>query len=156
MPTNRYFKLPTLRRQLAVIAISVLGYGLLVGFGDFYFPQLSDPTKKKLTQIGLVFLYLASLSAGLAFVWSNKAKLNLRKAEATKAKCLQQIALLQDQAKLLNKPFSVEITQRKSEVREADYQIQLVNKLPNVYDYSGALSLVLVAIGTALCFIGAG
>jgi hypothetical protein len=156
MPANRYFNLPTLGRQLTVIAAAVIGYGLLVGLGDFYFPDLSDAAKKKLTQIGLVSLYLASLSAGLAFVWSSKAKHNLRNAEATRANEIQHIALLRSQEKLLNTSFAGEIARREAEIAEADRQSNIVSDLPKVFDYSGALSLVLTAIGTALCFIGAG
>jgi hypothetical protein len=132
MPANRYFNLPTLGRQLTVIAAAVIGYGLLVGLGDFYFPDLSDAAKKKLTQIGLVSLYLASLSE------------------------IQHIALLRSQEKLLNTSFAGEIARREAEIAEADRQSNIVSDLPKVFDYSGALSLVLTAIGTALCFIGAG
>jgi hypothetical protein len=156
MPAQRYFSIPTPRRQLTAIAVSVLAYGLLVGFGDFYFTDLSGPVKKKLTQLGLVLLYIASLCAGLTFVWSSKARHNVRTAEITKEIETEQIALLKTQEQLLNRSFSQEISRRQEEIKEAVSQIKLAEDLPKVYEYSGAASLILVAIGTALCFIGAG
>jgi len=151
-----YYRLPTKNRQALVIAISIIGYVTLLATADFLFPMLSDSTKKKLTQAGLVLLYLASLSAGLAFTWSSKAKSNVKLAASNKALAEKHLDVLRDQAQLLCKGFEKSIEAAENTIKEADSEIAIAEKLPSVYDFSGSISLILVAVGTLLCFIGAG
>ena len=145
-----------MRRQAVVIAISLVGYLLLVFSGYLLFPDLREATKKVLTQAGLVVLFIASLNAGLAFVWASKARHNARMAEMSASGATARLALLQVQALQLNQPFAAQIAAANQEIAEANNQLVLANSLPTVYERAGAISLVLLAVGTAFCFVGAG
>ena len=152
----RYYSLPTARCQPLIIGLALVGYLPLVGFGTFLFPDISDTAKKKLTQIGLVVLFIASLNAGLAFVWASKARHNTRMAEASKTDSAAKIALLQEQAQQLGTSFQPQIAVVNAEFSEAEKQLNIANALPSVYEWAGSISLILLAVGTLFCFIGAG
>lgn len=152
----KYFDLPTRRKQLCVLLVAILGYGLLLWTGDFLFPSLDDTTKKRLTQAGVVALYIATLNAGLGFVWASKGRQNEEIARAVKHVSEEKIKLLKYQEKFFDASFQVEIQRAEEALREAERQIQTVCDLPKVYEWCGAASLILVALGTLFCFIGAG
>jgi hypothetical protein len=57
---------------------------------------------------------------------------------------------------LLGISYHTEIQKAQEAIAEAQRQIQAVKELPSVYEWCGAASLLLVAAGTLLCFIGAG
>jgi hypothetical protein len=151
-----YFNLPTRKNQVRILSLSILGYGILLLMGDFLLPELDEFTKKRLTQAGILALYLATLNAGLGFVWTSKGRQNERIAQSVEHENEERIKLLSDQAMLLGISYHTEIQKAQEAIAEAQRQIQAVKELPSVYEWCGAASLLLVAAGTLLCFIGAG
>lgn len=153
---SKYILLPTKSRQTIIIATALVGYIALLATGSFLFPHLPDQTKKTLTQIGLVVLYIATLNAGLAFVWTSKARRNIDLANATIKDCNSRLQLLNTQTQLLGQSFAPQIAAANDEVKEANSQLVLATSLPSVYDWAGSISMILVACGTMFCFVGAG
>ena len=151
-----YYDLPSKSRQFTVVLISIVGYVALVVGGDFLFPDLEDTTKKTMTQVGLVLLFIAALCAGLPFVWSSKARHNQQLAQNEILLNESRIPLLEEQARFLQTTYQNEINQAIERNEVARQQLASVESLPHLYEWSGSLSLILVTVGTLLCFIGAG
>ena len=153
---ENYYRLPTRKRQAMVTVISLVGYLGILFVTDTLFPSLSDATKKHMTQAGLLVIFIASLTAGLAFVWSAKARHNITEAQASLVRRESEILLLRSQSTFLKKDFCIQINNAEIASAAARAEQTSAEDMPQFYEWCGSISMILVAVGTGLCFIGAG
>lgn len=125
-----YYSLPTVGRQRCIILVALVAYVALVSSGYFLIPSLPSDTKKIFTQVGLVVLFIASLNAGLPFVWASKARHNEGAAKTSKESATTILALLQTQAQQLGHPYVAQIAAANQEIAEANRQLGLATSIP--------------------------
>jgi hypothetical protein len=150
----QYYKLPTVRRQFLVTLAALVVYVVGIASSDIFLPELSELAKKKFTQVGLAVIFISGLLAGLGFVWASRARHNERLAnEEVKSRSLA-IKLLESQAHA-NIDVQSSLAEAKERVKIANENLEDVSKMPAFFEFFGATSLILLEIGTLLCYVGA-
>lgn len=152
----KYRRLPTTTNQTWLFFGTAVAYTLLAIFGEYTFNAVSPATKKILSQLGISLILVGSLAGGLGLVSSALGRKNAAEARKIIANNMQKNAQLLIGVRENGLKRDDEIAKNDAGIAEANRQLALVEELPLVYERAGYIALTLIAIGSALCFVGAG
>lgn len=139
------------------MTISLLGvYAAAFCYLNGWAPEISDGAKRFLAQFGVMVIFLSGLLANIGIFWAAKVKHNRDFAESEIQQALEYLEVLRDKQVQLNKNFSSQINRNEKRLEVARLRLMEVNEHPKIIDFSGHVSVFVLAAGTLMCVVGAG
>ena len=152
----KYYNLPSTKNKIITTLIIVFVYGVAFYFMDTLFPGISIECKKKISQFGLLFIFIAGLFASLGFVWSAKVRHNLNIASLDIEQSEENLTICENLPEQVKRGLVDIISDNEQRFNEATKHKKEAEKFPKYLEFFGVISLFFLGLGTLLCIIGEG
>lgn len=151
-----YHEIPTKRKQLTLTVLTLIIYWLILWHGQIVLPELRDDLRLAFARYGIICLFTSGLLAGLSFYWGGKVRYNKELANSEISDCENTLDILRNLHKELGTDFSVQIKKNESRCSLARKRLSEAEKHPSFIEFSGCVSIFVLAVGTFFCFHGVG
>lgn len=151
-----YHKLPGKRKQLFLTIFILAVYWVVLQYSQFMLPELSKGLRLQFSRYGVVCLFVSGLLAGLGFYWGAKVRHNRELAESEIAVCEEVLAVLRGLQSDLGTNFFDQIGRSEGRLSIARARLLEAEQYPGFIEFSGCLSIAILALGTFFCFHGVG
>lgn len=151
-----YHKIPTKRKQLFFTVFILAAYWVVLKYGQFMMPELSDELRLQFSRYGTMCLFVAGLLAGLGFYWGAKVRHNRELAQSEMAASEEVLDVLRGLQSELGANFSGQIEKNEIRFSMAKDKLSEADKYPSFIEFCGCISIAVLALGTFFCFYGIG
>lgn len=152
----KYHQIPTKRKQLFLTVLILVVYWGVLRCGQFMLPELSDELRLHFSRYGVVCLFISGLLAGLGFYWGAKVRHNKELAQSEIAACESVLDMLRGLQRELGTDFSGQIGKAEFRYSVARDKLSEADEYPSFIEFSGCISIAVLAVGTFFCFYGVG